>query len=219
MVPGRAPGRTAGRTPDATDRLPRGPAPGRAAGRPLRLHRPHPDRPRAGPRADGGSGDHRPAARTAPRGPRERQGRAHRHGRTPGVRGGGGPRRTAGDGIPDRVDDPRAGGGRGPRTDRGRLPARAQALRTVQGTLLDEVFSELEASRSGRHTGPVVGEGAVEMERTRPYEFGDSGAHLNIPQTLVNAAIRSRSRGEGSRSDPTTSRSTRPATTPRPPAP
>ena len=72
-----------------------------------------------------------------------------------------------------------------------------KALRTVQGTLLDEVFSELEASRSGRHTGPVVGEGAVEMERTRPYEFGDSGAHLNIPQTLVNAAIRSRSRGEG----------------------
>ena len=53
----------------------------------------------------------------------------------------------------------------------------------------------LEASRSGRHTGPVVGEGAVEMERTRPYEFGDSGAHLNIPQTLVNAAIRSRWRG------------------------
>ena len=71
-----------------------------------------------------------------------------------------------------------------------------RALKTVQGTLLEEVFSELEASRSGRHVGPVVGEGAVELDRTRPYEFGDSGAHLNIPQTLVNAAIRSRSRGQ-----------------------
>ena len=42
-----------------------------------------------------------------------------------------------------------------------------KALRTVQGTLLDEVFSEMDASRSGRHSGPIVGEGAVEMERTR----------------------------------------------------
>ena len=65
-----------------------------------------------------------------------------------------------------------------------------KALRTVQGTLLDEIFSELQESRSGRHEGPVVGEGAVETQRTRPYEFGDSGAHLDLPQTLVNAAIR-----------------------------
>ena len=65
-----------------------------------------------------------------------------------------------------------------------------KALRTVQGTLLEEIFSELEESRSGRHDGPVVGEGAVETQRTRPYEFGDSGAHLDLPQTLVNAAIR-----------------------------
>ena len=82
------------------------------------------------------------------------------------------------------------------RSDAGGYQLGPRALKTVQGTLLDEVFSELEASRTGRHLGPVVGEGAVEMERTRSYEFGDSGAHLNIPQTLVNAAIRSRSRGE-----------------------
>ena len=71
-----------------------------------------------------------------------------------------------------------------------------KALRTVQGSLLDEIFSELDASRSGRHTGPIVGEGAVEMERTRPYDFGDSAAHINIPQTLTNAAIRSAGRAE-----------------------
>ncbi|HZW10254.1 MAG TPA: hypothetical protein VFF69_10160 [Phycisphaerales bacterium] len=70
-----------------------------------------------------------------------------------------------------------------------------KALRTIQGKLLDEIFSELEASRSGRHSGPVVGEGAVELDRTRPYEFGDSAAHVNIAQTLVNAAARAASGG------------------------
>ena len=66
-----------------------------------------------------------------------------------------------------------------------------KALKTVQGKLLDEIFSELEASRSGRHVGPVAGEGSVEMQRTRPYDFGDSATHVDIPQTLTNAAIRS----------------------------
>jgi uncharacterized protein with von Willebrand factor type A (vWA) domain len=32
------------------------------------------------------------------------------------------------------------------------------------------------------------------MERTRPYEFGDSAAHLNIARTLTNAAIRTTSK-------------------------
>ncbi len=70
-----------------------------------------------------------------------------------------------------------------------------KALRTIQGKLLDEIFSELQASRSGRHTGPIVGEGAVEMERTRAYEFGDSAAHINIVQTITNAAARAVSTG------------------------
>ena len=72
-----------------------------------------------------------------------------------------------------------------------------KALRTIQGKLLDEIFSELDASRSGRHAGPIVGEGAVELPRTRGYEFGDSAAHLNIAQTLTNAAVRSAGSGRG----------------------
>lgn len=72
-----------------------------------------------------------------------------------------------------------------------------KALRTIQGKLLDEIFSELDASRSGRHEGPIVGEGAVELPRTRGYEFGDSAAHLNLAQTLTNAAVRSAGAGRG----------------------
>ena len=71
-----------------------------------------------------------------------------------------------------------------------------KAMRTIQGALLEEIFSSLDASRSGTHSGPIIGEGVVEMERTRPYEFGDSTAHVNIPRTLTNAAIRSTSTGK-----------------------
>jgi len=65
-----------------------------------------------------------------------------------------------------------------------------QAHRLFQGKLLERIFSQLEASRTGRHQGPVVGEGAVELQQTKPYEFGDSVANMDIPATLTNAMIR-----------------------------
>jgi uncharacterized protein with von Willebrand factor type A (vWA) domain len=65
-----------------------------------------------------------------------------------------------------------------------------QAFRVFQRKLLHEIFSELQAARSGRHTGPVVGEGAVEIERTKDYEFGDSVAHMDVVQTVINASAR-----------------------------
>lgn len=66
-----------------------------------------------------------------------------------------------------------------------------KAYRLFQGRLLERIFGNLEASRSGRHQGPVVGEGAVEMQRTKPYEFGDSLANMDITATFQNALIRS----------------------------
>jgi uncharacterized protein with von Willebrand factor type A (vWA) domain len=65
-----------------------------------------------------------------------------------------------------------------------------KAYRIFQSTLLEEIFSDLQAARSGRHAGPVVGEGAVEQPRTKPYEFGDSPAHMDITQSMINAMIR-----------------------------
>jgi uncharacterized protein with von Willebrand factor type A (vWA) domain len=66
-----------------------------------------------------------------------------------------------------------------------------KAYRLFQGRLLNEIFSVLQSSRSGRHQGPIVGEGAVEMQRTKPYEFGDSVTHMDIPGSFVNAMVRS----------------------------
>lgn len=66
-----------------------------------------------------------------------------------------------------------------------------QAYRLFQGKLLEKIFSKLHASRTGRHQGPVVGEGTVELPSTKPYEFGDSIAQMDIPQTFINAMLRS----------------------------
>jgi uncharacterized protein with von Willebrand factor type A (vWA) domain len=65
-----------------------------------------------------------------------------------------------------------------------------KAYRLFQGKLLERLFRELTPSRTGRHQGPVVGEGAVELQSTKSYEFGDSIANLDIPGTFVNALVR-----------------------------
>lgn len=65
-----------------------------------------------------------------------------------------------------------------------------KAYRLFQGRLLERIFSNLQAARTGRHQGPIQGEGAVELQRTRPYEFGDSLAHMDIPQSFLNAMLR-----------------------------
>src|SRR5262249_14764902 len=62
--------------------------------------------------------------------------------------------------------------------------------RLFQSRLLTQIFEQLQASRSGRHQGPIVGEGAVEMQQTKSYEFGDSVANMDMPASLVNALIR-----------------------------
>jgi uncharacterized protein with von Willebrand factor type A (vWA) domain len=65
-----------------------------------------------------------------------------------------------------------------------------KAYRLFQSRLLERIFSNLQAARTGRHSGPIVGEGAVEMQQTKPYEFGDSLTHMDIPQSFVNALLR-----------------------------
>ena len=67
-----------------------------------------------------------------------------------------------------------------------------KAMRIFQGKLLERIFSDLQAARSGRHAGPIQGEGSVELPQTKQYEFGDSIANMDVTQTLINAMIRER---------------------------
>jgi uncharacterized protein with von Willebrand factor type A (vWA) domain len=65
-----------------------------------------------------------------------------------------------------------------------------KAYRLFQSRLLTQIFDQLQASRSGRHQGPIIGEGAIETQQTKPYEFGDSVTHMDIPASMVNAMLR-----------------------------
>ncbi len=65
-----------------------------------------------------------------------------------------------------------------------------KAYRLFQGRLLERIFANIEAARTGRHQGPILGEGAVEMQQTKQYEFGDSVANMDIPGSMINAMIR-----------------------------
>ncbi|MCI0703761.1 MAG: hypothetical protein L0241_22105 [Planctomycetia bacterium] len=65
-----------------------------------------------------------------------------------------------------------------------------KALRLFQSKVLTQIFSELQASRTGRHPDAVMGEGAVESPKTKPYEFGDSVSQMDIPASVVNALLR-----------------------------
>jgi uncharacterized protein with von Willebrand factor type A (vWA) domain len=65
-----------------------------------------------------------------------------------------------------------------------------RAYRLFQSRVLSTIFNEMQASKTGRHPDAVAGEGAVESQRTKPYEFGDSVTHMDIPGTLINSMLR-----------------------------
>jgi uncharacterized protein with von Willebrand factor type A (vWA) domain len=65
-----------------------------------------------------------------------------------------------------------------------------KAFRLFQSKVLTTIFNEMQASRTGRHSDYVEGEGATESPRTKQYEFGDSVAHMDVPGSFVNALLR-----------------------------
>jgi hypothetical protein len=169
--------------------------------------------------------DDRPAARAAPRGDEERADRRSidmdelsASPRRPTSRSSG----ACSEQIEEHVKNwPRSRASSRPPRGTNWGPRRTGSSRA---RLLEEIFSDLEAARSGRHSGPIVGEGAVELPRTRPYEFGDSMAHIDVTQTMINAYARRndggncpRSRGGASGRQLTTSRCTTRATIPSAP--
>jgi uncharacterized protein with von Willebrand factor type A (vWA) domain len=74
---------------------------------------------------------------------------------------------------------------------RGMYRLTPKAMRLFQSKVLTRIFSDLQASRTGRHTEAVIGEGAVESPQTKEYEFGDSVTQMDIPASMTNALLRS----------------------------
>ena len=73
---------------------------------------------------------------------------------------------------------------------KGQFRLTPKAYRLFQSRILEKIFSDLQASRTGRHTGPIIGEGAVELPDTKPYEFGDSVSNMDLVQSFTNAILR-----------------------------
>ncbi|MCH8854463.1 MAG: hypothetical protein IID41_17700, partial [Planctomycetes bacterium] len=73
----------------------------------------------------------------------------------------------------------------------GKYSLTPKAFKIFQTKLLDRIFADLQAGKSGRHQVDIQGEGAVELQRTKPYEFGDSLANMDVGSSMVNAMIRS----------------------------
>jgi uncharacterized protein with von Willebrand factor type A (vWA) domain len=76
------------------------------------------------------------------------------------------------------------------RQERGGFKMTPKAYRLFQSKLLTRIFEQLQESRTGRHQGPVLGEGAAELQQTRSYEFGDTVTHMDIPASFTNALLR-----------------------------
>lgn len=72
-----------------------------------------------------------------------------------------------------------------------------QAMRTYQSKLLTQIFSDLVASRSGRHDAVMAPEGGAELPSTRPWTFGDPLASLDPVESITNALLRRASEAAG----------------------
>lgn len=77
------------------------------------------------------------------------------------------------------------------RDSKKRFQMTPKAYRLFQSKILTQIFNELKASRTGKHPNAVEGDGATESPLTKPYEFGDSVTHMDIPSSFTNALLRS----------------------------
>ncbi len=76
------------------------------------------------------------------------------------------------------------------RDEKGAFHLTPRAHKIFQSRLLARIFSQLKASRSGRHEGRIVGDGSVELPTTKQYEFGDSISNLDTTQSAINAMLK-----------------------------
>ncbi|VAX21074.1 hypothetical protein MNBD_NITROSPINAE02-492 [hydrothermal vent metagenome] len=64
------------------------------------------------------------------------------------------------------------------------------AARKVGERALRIVFSEIKMDGFGAHVAQKEGDGIVEKQSSRPYEYGDSITHLDLPASMINSLIR-----------------------------
>src|SRR5262245_17218966 len=76
--------------------------------------------------------------------------------------------------------------------DTGRLAVAPRGLRRIEDKALGELFLIQQKGNAGKHETDFKGAGQTRHEDSKPYEFGDPVANLNLHETLKNAFIRDR---------------------------
>ena len=74
--------------------------------------------------------------------------------------------------------------------EEGRFRISPKGLKRVEHKALDELFHITRKDSVGKHETEFKGSGQIRHEDSKPYEFGDPVANLNLHETLKNAMIR-----------------------------
>jgi uncharacterized protein with von Willebrand factor type A (vWA) domain len=74
--------------------------------------------------------------------------------------------------------------------EKGQFAVTPRGLRRVEDKALDELFLITRKDAMGKHDTDFKGTGQVRHEDSKPYEYGDPVANLNLHETLKNALIR-----------------------------
>lgn len=76
------------------------------------------------------------------------------------------------------------------RDRKGKYSVTPKAVRRVENKALDELFTIARKGHSGTHDTEFRGPGQTNHAESKPYEFGDPVANLNMHETLRNAISR-----------------------------
>ncbi len=72
----------------------------------------------------------------------------------------------------------------------GKFVVTPKGVKRVESKALEELFDVTRKDRLGKHETEFRGSGQTVHEESKPYEFGDPVANLNLHETLRNALIR-----------------------------
>lgn len=62
--------------------------------------------------------------------------------------------------------------------------------RLLRRSAMNKIFGKLKKSRAGNHKTSFNGSSTDESDGTRPYQFGDAIEHIDMQQSMRNAAVR-----------------------------
>jgi uncharacterized protein with von Willebrand factor type A (vWA) domain len=79
--------------------------------------------------------------------------------------------------------------------EKGQFAVSARGVKRIEEKALDELFTIARKDGLGKHPTDFKGPGTIRHEDTKPYEYGDPTANLNLHETLKNAMYRERSQG------------------------